>query len=42
MTEFLEPMRLGSPVLGVVLPAGVFLVSLLLTYLLIRRFMKGM
>jgi hypothetical protein len=42
MGEFLQPVRLGSPVLGAVLPAAVFIVSFLLTYMLIRRFMKGM
>ncbi|MCR4437731.1 MAG: hypothetical protein QHJ34_01640 [bacterium] len=41
MAELLEPTRLGSPILGALLPAGVFLVSFLLTYLLIKRFMKG-
>ncbi|MDZ7272125.1 MAG: hypothetical protein ONB30_00725 [candidate division KSB1 bacterium] len=42
MSEFLQPVRIGSPILGAVLPAAVFAVSFVLTYLLIRRFMKGL
>lgn len=41
MAELLEPARLGSPILGALLPAGVFFVAFFLTYMLIRRFMKG-
>ncbi len=42
MSEFLIPARIGSPLVGIVLPAAVFLVSFVLTYLLIRHFMKGL
>lgn len=42
MIEFLEPARIGSPILGAVLPAAVFAISFVLTYALIRRFMKGL
>ncbi len=34
--------RLGSPILGVILPALIFLVAFFLTYWLYRRFSRGM
>ncbi len=34
--------RLGSPILGVILPALIFLVAFSLTYWLYRRFSRGM
>ncbi|MDW7681653.1 MAG: hypothetical protein SCK70_13890 [bacterium] len=36
----LNTTRIGSPTLGIVIPAIIFLFSFLLTYLLIRHFMK--
>ena len=41
MTDVIaDPIRIGSPVLGIIIPAIIFGVSLVLTYLLIRHFMK--
>lgn len=34
--------RLGSPILGVIIPALIFLVAFSLTYWLYRRFSRGM
>ena len=34
--------RLGSPILGVILPTLIFLVAFSLTYWLYRRFSRGM
>lgn len=35
-----EPIRIGSPVLGFIIPAIIFGLSFVVTYLLIRHFMK--
>ena len=41
MTDVIaDPVRIGSPVLGFIIPAIIFGLSFLLTYLLIRHFMK--
>ena len=33
--------RIGSPILGVIIPALIFTLSFIVTYLLIRHFMKN-
>jgi len=33
--------QIGSPVLGIIIPAIIFLLSFIVTYLLIRYFMKN-
>ncbi len=40
LITLLSSTRIGSPILGVILPAIIFGLSLLLTILLIRHFMK--
>jgi len=37
---FLNTTRIGAPILGVIIPAIIFGFSFLVTYLLIRHFMK--
>lgn len=32
---------IGSPILGIIIPAGVFVISFILTWLLYRHFSKG-
>ena len=33
--------RIGSPILGIIIPAIIFTLSFFVTYLLIRHFMKN-
>ena len=41
MIFLLQPaMRIGSPILGVLIPMAIFLVSFLVTWLLYRHFSK--
>lgn len=37
----LQTTRIGAPILGVIIPALIFLLSFIVTYLLIRHFMKN-
>ena len=37
----LESTRIGAPILGVIIPALIFAFSFIVTYLLIRHFMKN-
>ncbi len=39
-TIFLQMQRIGSPVLGIILPALIFGLSVVLTYLMIRHFTR--
>jgi hypothetical protein len=35
-----QPTRIGPPILGIVIPAGVFIISFVLTWMLYRHFSK--
>lgn len=39
-TVFLQMQRIGSPALGIILPAIIFGLSVVLTYLMIRHFTR--
>jgi hypothetical protein len=41
MALALQATRIGSPALGVVIPAAVFLVSFVLTWMLYKHFARG-
>jgi hypothetical protein len=40
MTLLAEATRIGSPILGVIIPAGVFLLSFVLTWALYKHFSR--
>jgi hypothetical protein len=37
----LQTTRIGAPILGIIIPALIFAISFLVTYFLIRHFMKN-